>query len=188
MKISTRKMTIVAMMAAISVILVYLIHTPLIPGLAFLEYDPADIPIFITTFMFGPVAGLILTVVVSVIQGLTVSAGSGIIGIVMHIVATGSFVILAGNLYKRMPSIKGAALSLGAGVLLWIAVMALWNLVLTPIFMGIPREVLLSQYYGGIVLFNVIKAGINSVCTFLLYKVLGPFIQKQVRVFAKTER
>lgn len=78
-----------AMLVAISVILVSIIHFPIFPAVAFLEYDPADIPIFIGTFAFGPIAGLMITVVVSLVQGLTVSAGSGAYGIIMHIIATG---------------------------------------------------------------------------------------------------
>ena len=64
------------MMAAISIILVYLIHFPIFPAASFLEYDPADIPIFICTFLYGPLSGFILTVIVSFIQGFTVSAHS----------------------------------------------------------------------------------------------------------------
>ena len=60
------------MMAAISIILVYLIHFPIFPAASFLEYDPADIPIFICTFLYGPLSGFILTVIVSFIQGFTI--------------------------------------------------------------------------------------------------------------------
>ena len=70
----TRRIITIAVLAAISVVLVALIHFPIFPAAAFLEYDPADIPIFIGTFAFGPVAGIILTVIASVIQGVTVSA------------------------------------------------------------------------------------------------------------------
>ena len=71
------------------------------PAAAFLEYDPADIPILIGTFAYGPIAGFILTIVVSLIQGSTVSAGSGVIGIVMHIVATGSCTLICGTIYQK---------------------------------------------------------------------------------------
>ena len=90
-----------AMLGAISIVLVAVIHFPLIPAAAFLEYDPADIPILICAFAYGPLAGLLLTVVVCFIQGFTVSAQSGIIGIVMHIFATGCCVLVTGNIYKR---------------------------------------------------------------------------------------
>ena len=80
---NTRKLTTLAMLAALAIVLVALIHFPLVPAAPFLEYDPADIPIFIGTFLFGPAAGLALTAVVCVIQGVTVSAASGPIGIII---------------------------------------------------------------------------------------------------------
>ena len=100
---SGRKVKLVKMgaMVAISVALVYLIHFPIFPAVAFLEYDPADIPILIGTFAFGPLAGLVLTVVTSVIQGLTVSSGSGLYGILMHVIATGVLVVVSGSVYRR---------------------------------------------------------------------------------------
>ena len=52
-----------AMLVAVSIVLVALIHLPILPMVPFLEYDPADIPILVGTFAFGPVAGLILTIV-----------------------------------------------------------------------------------------------------------------------------
>ncbi len=82
-----RKLVTMAILVAISIVLVFLVHLPLIPAVPFLEYDPADIPILIGAFAYGPVAGIILTVVTSVIQGMTVSASSGAYGIIMHIIA-----------------------------------------------------------------------------------------------------
>jgi riboflavin transporter FmnP len=54
MRISIRKLAVLAMLVAIGVVLCFLIHVPLIPAASFLEYDPADIPILIGTFAFGP--------------------------------------------------------------------------------------------------------------------------------------
>ena len=99
--VPVRKITTLGILAALSITLVFFIHFPIFPSAAFLEYDPADIPIFIATFAFGPAWGFLLTVVVSVIQGITVSAASNWIGIVMHILATGSFALVAGAIYQR---------------------------------------------------------------------------------------
>lgn len=60
-----RKLTTMGMMAAVSIILVYCVHLPIFAAAPFLEYDPADIPIFICTFLYGPLSGFILTVIVS---------------------------------------------------------------------------------------------------------------------------
>ena len=89
-----RKLVTMAMLAALSIVLVYVIHFPIFPAASFLEYDPADIPILIGTFAYGPLAGVLLTVVVSVIQGMTVSSGSGLMGIAMHIFATSILVLV----------------------------------------------------------------------------------------------
>ena len=64
----TRKLTTLAMLAALAIILVAFIHFPLIPAAPFLEYDPADIPILIGSFVYGPWVGLGLTAVVSILQ------------------------------------------------------------------------------------------------------------------------
>ena len=62
-KTNSAKIAKMAMLVAISIVLVMVIHLPIFPAVAFLEYDPADIPILVGAFAFGPVAGLILTVV-----------------------------------------------------------------------------------------------------------------------------
>ena len=64
---STVKLAKMGMLVAISIVLVAIIHFPIFPAVAFLEYDPADIPILIGTFAFGPVAGLLLTIVTAVV-------------------------------------------------------------------------------------------------------------------------
>ena len=80
-KQNTLRLATLGMLAALAVLLVALIHFPLIPAAPFLEYDPADVPILIGTFLYGPWAGLGLAGVVCIVQGVTVSAGSGPIGI-----------------------------------------------------------------------------------------------------------
>ncbi len=179
MKTSVRKLTIMAMLTALSIVLVALIHFPLFPAAAFLEYDPADIPIFVGTFLFGPTAGLVLTLLVSVIQGTTVSAGSGIIGILMHFLATGSFALLAGNLYRVMHTRKGAVCAILCGVISMTLVMAACNLVFTPIFMGTPRSVVVQMLVPVIIPFNLAKAGINGIVTYLVYKPITHLVRHE---------
>ena len=166
----TRRLTTMAMLTAVSVILLYLVRFPIFPAASFLEYDPADIPILIGTFLFGPMAGLALTVVASVIQGLTVSSASGFIGILMHIFSTGSVVLVAGNIYRVRHDRTGAVIALSAGVLTMTVVMCIWNLIFTPIFMGAPREAVVAMMVPVIIPFNLIKSSVNSAITFVVYK------------------
>lgn len=176
-KMSTRIMVSSAMLAAISIVLVAAIHFPLIPAAAFLEYDPADIPILIGAFAYGPVAGLVLAIVVSVIQGLTVSAGSGIIGIVMHIFATGACAFVAGSIYKKNKTRKMALIALVVGALVQTIAMVIMNLIFTPLFMNVPLDVVISMMVPIIIPFNLAKAGINGAITFILYKSISHLLK-----------
>lgn len=170
-----------ALLAALSLIMM-LIRFPLF--LPFLEYDMADVPIFIGTFLFGPWWGLLLTAVVCVLQGVTVSAGSGIIGILMHFFATGAFVTVAGLIYRRMHTFKGALLALACGSVTWVLWMIPLNLIFTGYFMGTPIDVIKSLLLPAIIPFNAVKAVGNSVITLLLYKSVGKVLKLE---FVKRE-
>ena len=177
-KQNVRKLTALGMLGAISLILVATVHFPIIPAAPFLEYDPADVPILIGTFAFGPVAGFLLTVVVSIIQGMTVSAASGgPIGIIMHILATGSCVLIAGNIYRRNKTRKTAAIALIVGALVMTGAMVLMNLVLTPIFLGTSMEEVIPMLLPAIIPFNLIKAGLNCAITVVLYKSISHLLK-----------
>jgi len=171
------KLAKMAMLVAISVILVSIVHFPIFPAVAFLEYDPADIPILIGTFAFGPIAGLMITAVVCVVQGVTVSAGSGAYGIIMHMIATGAFVLVAGLLYRHKKTKKEAIIALASGTLTMVVVMYFANLVITPMFTGWPVEAV-KELMPFILAFNAVKAGLNSLVTFLLYKRISAFLHR----------
>lgn len=162
-----------AMLVAISVVMVSLIHFPIFPGAAFLEYDPADIPILIGGFAYGPLAGIVLTVIASVVQGFTVSAGSGLYGILMHIISTSTLVLVACGIYRVKHTKMGAVIGLICGTLSMAAVMVVANYFITPLFLGTPQEVVNGMLLPVIMPFNLIKAGINSIVTFLVYKVVS---------------
>ena len=125
----------------------------------------------LATFMFGPLSGIIMTIVVSLIQGLTVSAGSGAYGIIMHIIATSVYVLVAGLIYKKYHTLKGAVCSLAIGTAAMALVMIPANLFITPLFLGVAREQVVALL-GWIIGFNVIKAGINGILCFVIYKPL----------------
>lgn len=167
----TRKLTVMAMLVAIAIILVYLVRIPIFPIAPFLEYDPADIAIIIGTLGYGTGAGLMLTVIVSLLQGLTVSAGSGIIGVIMHIFATGALVCGIGFIRNKRKSNKNANIvACIIGTLCMTVSMLTWNLIFTPLFLGVPIESVLAILLPAIVPFNLIKAGVNSILAFLIYE------------------
>jgi riboflavin transporter FmnP len=138
-------------------------------------YDPADVPIFITAFAFGPIPGLIVTFIVSFIQAFMMG-GDGLYGFLMHFVATGAFAVIAGAIYRKHKTRKVAVAALLAGVAAMTTIMCLMNLVVTPIYMGVPRSTVAAMILPVILPFNLLKSGINGAITFVLYKRISRFL------------
>lgn len=174
-KKKTVKLAKMGMLIAISIVLMALIRIPF-PPLPFLEYDPADISIFIGTFAYGSIAGLVIVVIVSLLQGL-IFATTGPYGIIMHIIATGTFVVVAGNIYRTHKTRKGAVIALIAGTLCMTAIMLPANYFITAEFFGIERAAIVAMF-PGIASFNLLKAGLNSIVTFIVYKRISTFLHK----------
>ncbi len=174
--IPTRKLCGMAVLTALAVVLACTVHIPYF-GAAFLEYSPSDVPVLIASFMYGPVWGLVVTAIVSLIQGLTVSAGSGWIGIAMNFLSTGIFVLSAGLIYKFKHDIKGATIGLVVGFVCGVVSMILWNILVTPVFMKVPRETVLAMIPTVFLPFNLLKYAGNAAITFSLYKATGKFFK-----------
>ena len=172
----TVRLAKLAMMVAISCVLVVLIRIPFPPA-PFLEYEPADVPIYITTFAFGPGAGLLVTLIVSVIQAF-VLGGAGVYGFLMHMIATGLFVIVAGFMYRHKKTKKEAIMALTAGVVVTVIAMCVFNYFITPLYMGVPTDAVLAMIPTVIIPFNILKAGINALITFFVYKRISGFLHK----------
>ena len=164
------KIVKLALLSALSILLMLTIRFPIIPSAPFLEYEPGDVPALIGAFLYGPGAGLLITAAVSLFQATTVSAGSGWIGAVMHMVATGTMVLVAGLIYRKVHTLKGAILALVAGTLGMTLIMIPLNLYFTTKFLGVPVEAVKAMIVPVIIPFNVIKATANSALTVLVYK------------------
>lgn len=177
MKFEVRKLCTMAILAALSLVLVLLIHFPIIPAAPWLEYDPADIPILIGGFAYGPIVGLLITIVAALIQALTVSAQSGWVGFVMHVISTGALVLTSSIIYKYNKTRKGALVALIAGCIAMTAVMIPANLFFTVRYWGQPLEVVKASIVPIIIPFNLIKSAGNSLIVFLIYKSLRNFIK-----------
>ena len=251
-----------AVLTALSVVSVMMIHLPIVPAATFLEYDIADIFILLAGLLFGSLPGMAVLLVTCLIQALTVSAGSGVYGFVMHLAASGMLVLPASLMYNRAhrkpeytfqaqaPNAALTALTAGllfcfgamAGGMAWISrlvkalapgallspplemlrkslppaaiavfallifcaallyrrqkapfrlilallagsaamvlVMIPMNLLVTPRFLGTPAEVVRAMLPTAILPFNLLKAGLNSALTFLLFRAVYPVLER----------
>jgi riboflavin transporter FmnP len=177
MKNNVRKMTTMAVLSALSIVLMVLIRVPLLPAAPYLIYEPAEIPILVGTFLFGPLSGLVITLVVAVIQAFALST-DGWVGLIMHVIATGAFAVTAGLIYKKYHKFAGAIAALAAGTVVRTLIMIPLNLIIQPNFYGTPIEVVRSLIVPVIIPFNLIKSVINSVLTLLVYKTISRIVKK----------
>lgn len=171
---SVRKMVLMAMLAAIAYLIVAYIRIPVI---LFLKYEPKDVIITIGGFLLGPMASFIISLVVSLVEMVTVS-DTGPIGCLMNLISTCSFACTAALIYKRRHNLKGAVIGLFAGTVTMIAVMLLWNWLITPLYMGASRETVEQMLLPMFLPFNALKAGLNSALVLGLYKPLTSALRK----------
>jgi len=177
MENKTNKLVRIAVLSALSIVLVMLIKFPIIPSAPFLEYEPGDVPMLVAAFLYGPIAGLVMTIIVSTIQAFTVSAAAGWVGLVMHVIATGTFVVVSGAIYKRFHTFKGAFAALATGSICMVLVMIPSNLFFSVRFYGIPYDAVIAMLPTAILPFNLIKSLANSLIVILVYKPLTRFLK-----------
>lgn len=169
MNSKTKYITTVAMLCAIAYIVMVAVKFSIFPAAPFLNYDAKDVIIVIGGFIFGPLTSLIISVIVSLIELLTVS-DTGVIGLIMNVLSTCSFACTASFIYKKKKSIMGAFWGLLAGVIAMVIVMVLWNYLITPIYMGYPREAVAAMLLPVFIPFNLLKGGINMALAMIIYK------------------
>ena len=174
-KITTKELTTLAMLTAIAYALVCTVRIPVV---LFLKYEPKDVVITIGGFLMGPMAAVISTTVVALIEMFTIS-DTGIIGCIMNFLSTCSFAIPAAIVYKHRHTMKGAILGLVVGTVTMVCTMLLWNYLITPLYMtGTSRSDIAGMLMPVFLPFNLLKAGLNSSFILLLYKPLVVSLRK----------
>jgi len=161
-----KKMTTIAMLCAIAYVVMFAVRIPVV---LFLKYEPKDVIIAIGGFMMGPMAAFTVSFVVALIEMFSVS-DTGIIGFIMNVLSSCSFACVAALIYKYKKNIKGAVVGLIAGTAAMVSIMMLWNYLITPLYMNIPRSEVVKLLVPAILPFNVLKGLLNSTITFLIYK------------------
>ncbi len=170
----TKRITTTAMLCAIAYVVVVIGRIPVV---LFLKYDPKDIIITLGGLIWGPMTSFMVSVVVSLIEMVTISE-NGVLGCIMNIISTCSFACTASVIYKKKRTLSGAVTGLVTGSLMMVLVMLLWNYLITPIYMGYPREAVAKLLVPAFLPFNLLKAGLNAGFTFLLYKPITTALRK----------
>lgn len=175
--LNTKKLAVLGLLAALAYISLLFIRIPIIPSATFLRYDIKDVIITIGGFLYGPLYGLILAIIVSFLQMLTASE-YGLIGFTMNLLSTASFVCAASAIYKYKKDYWGALKGLALGCVSMTVIMLLWNYIVTPMYMGVTRDVVKDMLLPVFLPFNLIKSVLNAGISMVLYKNLTKKLHK----------
>ena len=171
---SVKEMVLIAMLAAIAYVIMTLVRIPVV---LFLKYEPKDVIITIGGFLMGPLAAFVTSLVVSLVEMVTIS-DTGPIGALMNLLSTCSFACTAALFYKKRHTLSGALLGLILGSVVMVLAMLLWNWLITPLYMGVERSAVEGMLIPMFLPFNLLKAGLNSALVLVLYKPLVTALRK----------
>lgn len=164
-------MTAIAVFAALAYV-VHFVHIPV----AFLNLDFKDVIMTIGGMYFGPAAGAVLAILVPIIEYPTSETGP--YGLIMNILSSGAFVIVASLIYKFKKTLSGAVIALCSAMLSMVAVMMLANLFITPYYMNVAQSEVVALIPTLLLPFNATKAVLNAALTLCLYKPVSTVLKK----------
>ena len=163
------KLTRIGVLSGIALILMIFIRFPLFPAAPYLTYDPSDVASLVAAFWLGAPAGILVALIKNVLFLLLVGDG-GPLGTLMNFVGAAAFALTAGLIYRRGASLRRLAVALVVAGGAFTLVMIPANMIILPIFL---KTSLNSQLITAIITittpFNVVKAIISGILTFIIY-------------------
>ena len=160
-----KRMVIAAVFTAIAYVCVCVFRIKV----SFLTFDIKDSVITVCAMIFGPLTGLAISLAVSFIEMVTIS-DTQLYGFIMNVLSTAVFSMTASAVYKKKRDIVGSILGLVSAVFATTAVMMLANLFITPYYMGVGQDVVISMIPKLLFPFNLIKSILNASLVMLIYK------------------
>jgi riboflavin transporter FmnP len=139
-----------------------------------ITYDPATVPAMLGGFAYGPGAGCLVAILGQALHGLL---ASDYIGALVNIVVATAFVLPAALICRRSRTTPRLIVGLIAGSIASVALIIPVNLIIWPQFYGMTLEVSITYIIPLMLPFNILKALLNSVLSFLLYKSLTRFLR-----------
>jgi Predicted membrane protein len=175
----TRRLTLIAMLSAISFVLSYpMFQFPLVPSASFLKIDFTILPILIGLFMLGLSSAFAILIIRSLLWLLLNSDGvNTYIGLPMNIIAVSVFVLVLWFFLRHRFSLRNYIMATILGTLALTAVQVVLNYVyaipLYSIFAHFDIATMfpggISAYIGVVVVFNILQGLIFAGSFALLY-------------------
>lgn len=195
MQTNVRKLVTMAMFAALSTLLMFFeFPLPFLP--TFLKLDFSDVPVLIGAFIFGPIAGIAITLVKDIIHALFATTTAGV-GELADFIITGSFVLTASLIYNFKKNTLFAVWGCIAGIIAMIIFGSISNYYLILPFYSkfMPMDQIFAMcakvnpfikntwtyILYAIAPFNLIKASVIAVITLIVYKRLANIISMKFK-------
>ncbi len=169
---STKQLVTMALMCAIGVILSF-VEFPLLPGVTWLKFDASNMPAMVSGFAFGPAAGVAVGIVTAIIHGLLMADFTGAL---MNVLTVTCFVLPAALVYKKKRTYPAAIGGLVLSVIAATIGAIVGNLIVTPMWLGVPFEAVVAMIIPILIPFNLLKGGLNAVLTLIIYKAISNLI------------
>ncbi len=160
-----KKMTGIAMFAALAYGVTMVFRIPVM----FLTYDAKDAVLVIASFIYGPVASLPMSLICSLLEFITIG-DTGFWGFLMNFCSSFAYCFTASIIYKYRRTFNGAIISLASAAVVFVGVMLILNLLITPIYTGANLETVKGLILPLLLPFNVAKALMNTAFAMILYK------------------
>lgn len=143
----------------------------------FLTFDAKDAIITIASFIYGPISAVAMSIITTLLEAISVG-NTGPYGALMDLVSTLSFTLTASIIYKYKRNLSGALISLGTASCVYVAVMMVANLLITPLYMGVNVEQVKALIPTMLLPFNIAKALMNSALVMIVYKPISKLIRR----------
>lgn len=168
-----RRIALVAVFGALAYALMLVVHFKV----SFLTLDLKDTVIALAGLYFGPGAALSLSVLVPLLELISVS-DTGLYGFLMNFISTATLSGIASLIYRYKRSLMGAIVALLSGAAATVGVMMLFNLWITPYYMGVTVETVKALIPTLLLPFNTVKSCLNVGFVLLLYKPISTVMQR----------
>jgi len=167
-----KKMVSVALICALGYMCTFIFHFKV----GFLTFDAKDAVITLASFIYGPMTGVIASLLVSFIEFFTIS-DTGVYGFIMNFASSAMFAGTAGLVYKYRHTLWGAVAGLTAAVFTMTALMLVMNLAITPYYMNCTMGEVMALIPTLLFPFNLVKAIMNAGLSYVLYRPLRSALQ-----------
>lgn len=180
---NTKKLVGVSMLAAVAFVLMFFAF-PIIPGVTFLKIDFSDIPVLLGMFLYGPVAGIAVAVIRTILHYVQTGGDAGYpIGDTASLIASLAYTLpIYYIMNTKAEKAKNVVLANVLGTVSLTTVLSLLNAyVLIPLYflvLNFSVGPIQKYVFYGVVPFNLIKGIVVSTVFIALYKKMKPWIIK----------